>query len=98
MCVRGGEIQAKIEETLKGQQQIESELHTILQCLQDIRTSSIEGARYASEAVWGELFNQVAAGSSWLKDTRLAAGRGAVGYQYLYVVYRILNDSNFPCP
>lgn len=92
VCASGGEIQAKIEETLKGQQQIESELHTILQCLQDIRTSSIEGARYASEAVWGELFNQVAAGSSWLKDTRLAAGRGAVGYQYLYVVYRILNE------
>ena len=92
-CVyRGGGIQAKIDQSLKGLQQIEAELQKIFQCLQDIRNSSIEGSRYASEAVWGELFNQVAAGSSWLKDTRLAAGRGAVGYQYLYAVYRILNE------
>ena len=91
MYIWGG-IQAKLDECLKGQQQIESELRQALQGLEDIRRSSVEGARFASEAVWGELFNQVSKDSAWLKDTRFAAGRWAVGYQYLYAAYRILNE------
>ena len=92
ICISGGGIQAKLDECLKGQQQIESELRQALQGLEDIRRSSVEGARFASEAVWGELFNQVSKDSAWLKDTRFAAGRWAVGYQYLYAAYRILNE------
>lgn len=84
MCIGGG-IQDKLDQCLKNQQQI-------LQSLDEIKRSSMEGSRYASEAVWGELFNQVSAGSSWLKDTKFAPGRWAVGYQYLYAVYRILNE------
>ena len=94
MCVMGGGIQSKLDQCLKGQQLIESELRTVLSSLEEIRQAGTDASRYASEAVWGELFNQVSKDSSWLKDTRLAAGRWAVGYQYCYVVYRILNERN----
>lgn len=48
--------------------------------------------RHASEAVWAEIFNNVISDSPWLINTAFSAGRWAVGYQYLYVMYRILNE------
>ena len=48
--------------------------------------------RYASETVWAEVFNNVISDSPWLKNTAFSAGRWAVGYQYLYVMYRVLNE------
>lgn len=47
---------------------------------------------YASEGVWAAIFNNVISGSRWLKNTSFSAGRWAVGYQYLYVMYRVLNE------
>ena len=47
---------------------------------------------YASEAVWSAIFNNVISGSRWLQNTSFSAGRWAVGYQYLYVLYRVLNE------
>ena len=88
------ELRKKADEAIAGQQELKSDLKKVLQYIEQVRRISIEGSRYSSEAVWGELFNQVSAGSSWLKDRRFAAGRWAVGYQYLYTVYRILNEVN----
>ena len=42
--------------------------------------------------IWAEIFNNVISNSSWLTNKSFSAGRWAVGYQYLYVVYRILNE------
>lgn len=47
---------------------------------------------YASETVWAEIFNNVISDSRWLQNTSFSAGRWAVGYQYLYVMYRVLNE------
>lgn len=55
-----------------------------------INVSSCE--RHASEAVWADIFNNVISNSPWLKNTAFSAGRWAVGYQYLYVMYRVLNE------
>ncbi len=46
----------------------------------------------ASEAVWAEIFNNVISDSKWLHNTSFSAGRWAVGYPYLYVMYRVLNE------
>lgn len=46
----------------------------------------------AQEILWGQVFHDVISGSNWLVDKSFAAGRWAVGYQYLYVVYRILDE------
>ena len=86
------ELDQKVDRALLEVQQLKSDLQKVLQSIEHIRRTAVEGSRYASEAVWGELFNQVSDGSSWLKDRRFAAGRWAVGYQYLYAVYRILNE------
>lgn len=57
------------------------------------RLKSIEGMRYASEAVWAEVFNNAISGSAWLKNTAFSPGRWAVGYSALYVIYRVLNEA-----
>lgn len=48
--------------------------------------------RTANEAVFASIFNNVISHSEWLKNTTFSAGRWAVGYPYLYAMYRILNE------
>lgn len=58
-----------------------------------VHHQSVESRRYASEAVWAEIFNNVISGSTWLKNTAFSPGRWAVGYPALYVMYRVLNEA-----
>lgn len=51
-----------------------------------------EADRYSAEAVWAHIFNNSISGSSWLKDKTFSPGRWAVGYPYLYAMYRVLNE------
>ena len=46
----------------------------------------------ASEVIWGQIFNNTITGSKWLTDKTFSPGRWAVGYQFLYVLYRVLNE------
>lgn len=46
----------------------------------------------ARENEWAAIFNNTIYNSSWLKDRSFSPGRWAVGYQFLYVMYRILNE------
>lgn len=48
--------------------------------------------RAAFEAVWSEIFISTINNCSWLKDRSFSPGRWAVGYPYLYVMFRILNE------
>lgn len=55
--------------------------------------SDISFARkYLQEVLWGQIWNNTITGSSWLKDQAFSPGGWAVGYQALYLLYRILND------
>ena len=58
-----------------------------------VQKAAEEGARSASESVWAEIFNQTISDSAWLKDKSFSPGRWAVGYPYLYVMYRVLNET-----
>ena len=60
--------------------------------LADIRNTSLVMGRDISEAVWAEIYNSTITKSRWLKDKAFSPGRWAVGYPYLYVMYRILNE------
>lgn len=51
-----------------------------------------KSARLASEATWAAVFNNTLTDSVWCKDKRFSPGRGAVGYPFLYVMYRVLNE------
>ena len=86
------ELEKKLDLALDGFEEVKADLRKIMQSVQQVNLVCADGMRYSSEAVWGELFNQVSDGSHWLKDRGFAAGRWAVGYQYLYAGYRILNE------
>ena len=48
--------------------------------------------RSTNEIVWGQVFNNTIADSSWLKNKFFSPGRWALGYPALYALYRILNE------
>jgi len=49
-------------------------------------------SRKADECLWGMIFNSTVMDSSWLSGVAFSPGRWAVGYSYLYVAYRILEE------
>lgn len=42
---------------------------------------------------WGQIYNNTISNSNWLKNKSISPGRWAVGYEFLYVLYRILDES-----
>jgi hypothetical protein len=48
--------------------------------------------RTAQEAVWSSVFHDTVEGSVWFTDRALSPGRWAVGYPFLYVMYRVLDE------
>lgn len=50
-----------------------------------------------AEIYWASIFNSTIMGSKWLKNYSFSPGRWAVGYPFLYVLYRILNEINPVC-
>ena len=48
--------------------------------------------RVSRESVWADIFNSTICHSTWLKDKTFSPGRWAVGYPFLYVMYRVLNE------
>lgn len=58
-----------------------------------VRDEIIQTKRASKESVWGEIFRDTTIQSDWLKSKCFYPGRWAVGYQYLYALYRILNST-----
>lgn len=48
--------------------------------------------RTALEEVWAHIFNNTISDSKWLVNKKFSPGRWAVGYPYLYAMYRVLNE------
>jgi len=49
--------------------------------------------RTANEVLWAEIFNSTSSHErDWFNDKTLSPGRWAAGYQFLYVLYRVLNE------
>lgn len=44
------------------------------------------------EILWANAFHDTIIDSEWLKSKTFSPGRWGVGYQYLYVLYRVLNE------
>ena len=53
---------------------------------------AVETRRISRELLWADVFNSTIADSRWLTDRGFSPGRWAVGYAYLYALYRILNE------
>lgn len=66
---------------------------TLKERIKEIRAKLLGDDLSALEEIrWGQIYNSTIAGSEWLKDQSVSPGRWAVGYNYLYILYRILND------
>lgn len=51
--------------------------------------------RKLQELIWSEVYHDTIRGSKWLSpDLSFSPGRDAIGYQCMYVLYRILNEMN----
>lgn len=48
--------------------------------------------RMNHEILWSSIYRDTITDSIWLKDKAVSPGRWAVGYPFLYVLYRCLND------
>lgn len=47
---------------------------------------------YVQEILWAEIFESATKNTTWLTDKTFSPGRWAVGYPFLYIMYRILNE------
>ena len=50
---------------------------------------------YILELLWSQIYHDTVLGSDWLKNNSISPGgprRWAVGYNFLYTLYRILNE------
>ena len=94
------EIKVIINEQKKQNKQIETQKDLFTKEIQELR-NEIKVVRYyavttravSREILWSEIFNNTISNSGWLLDKSFSPGRWAVGYQYLYSVYRILNEA-----
>ena len=85
--------EAGIQNFAKIRDEIQTKCKDISENLERTRRQSIEARRHASEAVWAQIFNNTITNSTWLKDKTFSPGRWAVGYPYLYVMYRVLDEA-----
>ena len=60
--------------------------------LERVERTGKERRRVQDEIVWAEVFNNTITDSTWLKNKTFSPGRWALGYQALYVLYRVLNE------
>lgn len=81
----------------KIQEEMQTKCKNISENLDRTRQQSIEARRNASEAVWAQIFNNTITNSTWLKDKTFSPGRWAVGYPFLYVMYRVLDEARPKC-
>lgn len=54
--------------------------------------SIIRTTRILNELYWAQIYNSTTQNSSWLTENNFSPGRWAVGYNFLYVMYRILTE------
>lgn len=70
----------------------EAFLRKQLEMVDSIESRLEKVKRSTNEIVWGQVFNNTIADSSWLKNKVFSPGRWALGYPALYALYRILNE------
>ena len=73
--------------------EMQKECAKIAENVERTRRQSIDASRHAAEAVWAQIFNNTITNSAWLRDKTFSPGRWAVGYPFLYVMYRVLNEA-----
>jgi hypothetical protein len=86
------ELSKQIEELKKENNAYMLKLNSIEEKMQRMHSNVLSCEKYVSEVVWAQIFNNAVSNSTWLHNIAFSAGRWAVGYQYLYIMYRVLNE------
>ncbi len=73
--------------------QVDALQKTLPPAIERNRQQIARNARYIQETIWGEIFNNTIPQSEWLKDKTFSPGRWAVGYPFLYALYRVLDEA-----
>jgi len=73
--------------------EFKNELSAVRKEQKDVLNRAAGGQRSAAEAVWALIFNSVSSDSDWLIKKNFSAGRWAVGYPALYIMFRVLNEA-----
>lgn len=81
-----------VQELIDASREKDKKIAELGQILQKVLTETVKGNRTADEAVWAQVFNNTISQSTWLKDRTFSPGRWAVGYPFLYVMYRVLDE------
>ena len=80
---------AVLEENLS---QTRESLNQALQKITALEKKMAAEQRTSAEAVWAHVFSNTVRNSTWFTNQTLSPGRWAVGYPFLYALYRILNE------
>lgn len=73
--------------------ELQAQIESLERRIADIGEVVNENNRTLQELIWAQVFENARPAYSWLeKETAFWPGRFGVGYQYMYVVSRILND------
>lgn len=59
---------------------------------EESRRRLLHATRTIDEVLWSSVFHDTSLESTWFREHTLSPGRWAVGYQFLYVLYRILDE------
>lgn len=85
-------IEQANKEIIEQLEKISQQLEQLQKANQNVANISYTAKRFAAEAVWAEIFNNTISGCNWGANVAYSPGRWAVGYQYLYVMYRVLDE------
>ena len=87
---RNEKIQELDEWILERNKKIQELDEAILKRCEKIQEYGVKTSRASNENVWSAVFHDTVCNSNWLLNKKFSPGRWAVGYQYLYVLYRTL--------
>lgn len=87
------DILAAIEENSKNIREARESLDQALQKIATLEKRVAAEQRTGAEAVWAHVFSSTVQNSTWFTNQTLSPGRWAVGYPFLYVLYRILDEA-----
>jgi len=82
-----------IERLSSSMTSLKNELSAVRKEQREVLNRAAGGQRSAAEAVWALTFNSVSCDSDWLIKKNFSAGRWAVGYPALYIMFRVLNEA-----
>lgn len=81
-----------VDKIVQQQEAMTQTLGRVEGSLEALAQSAETQGRAINETLWAEIFKDTTSSSDWLHDKTFSPGRWAVGYPYLYVLYRILNE------